>query len=380
MQPIWPLAPTSSAALTQNDFRLDKNIFKTGLDKLQMRVNERFYTTTLDFARDLCDVLREGINAEPDSTLVSRKPEQTPNAVNGNVSKQTYNEPRDRKRLGKRILKAVQPQLDMALEAEATVTSKPLATLAKEINSMLEACVELQQPSITVSGATLDDMDEAEDVVMVDAPGSQITVASQPAASPAAKSRRAAESDAMDTSEDGDQITRSDEDDAAGLTKAEITVPSPESHKADRQDASGPHRNGIDDKDTPPATNGYIAIPKPAQATPPTPPQSTDSLGKESVDPLTEGGIPWYLKQFHIVGTSAVEPESAAPTEARSPSEELTDIDDDELTELAIDIEADTITASPTTAPVLGKASTPSKTKVGSSPIRKRTRASARKR
>ena len=47
----------------------------------------------------------------------------------------TYSEARDRKRLGKRILKAVQPQLEAALRAEAEITHKAAPDLIKELSS-----------------------------------------------------------------------------------------------------------------------------------------------------------------------------------------------------------------------------------------------------
>lgn len=64
---------------------------------------------------------------------------------------------------------------------------------------------------------------------------------------------------------------------------------------------------------------------------------------------LTDGGLPWYLGGFELVGTSAVEEQWTTGREAlRSLSEELTDMDDDALKDLEFDVDEDnTITASP---------------------------------
>ena len=37
--------------------RLDKNIFHVGLTDMQTKLDVRFYTTTLAFAHDLCNVI-----------------------------------------------------------------------------------------------------------------------------------------------------------------------------------------------------------------------------------------------------------------------------------------------------------------------------------
>lgn len=285
--------------------RLDKEVFRDGLVKLQGRVEARFYATTLDFARDLCAVVREGVKSEPKAASAPADP-------SGSPMKQGYGDARERRRLGKRILKAVQPQLEAALQTETVVTSRSLEELAKELDGMLEACVELLQPSITVSH------EHGGDTVMAEAPALQITVAGQ-----------AASGDAMDTSEDAAPRVEGAEE-AKLENGAAASVPTPESQKNTEKP---PDAITSIESDTPPATNGYVAAPKPAHPTPPTPPQSTDSSG--AADPLTEGGLAWYLKGFEVSGTSVV----AAEERGRSPSEELTDLDEAELRELADDVE-----------------------------------------
>lgn len=314
--------------------------------RLQGRVAVRFYATTLDFARDLCEVIRDGVNTEPRSAVSNG---ELPEETNGSTADH-FGDARERRRLGKRILKAVQPQLEAALQTETTVNSKSLEELTKELDAMLDACVELQQPSITVSQ---EHTDGGEDTIMADAPSLQITVAGQDQT--AGQGAGPDTPDVMDTSPDGGvpQVDSTTEDDGAathqGKNGIAVSVPTPESQKNPSQPAGAP---GTDqDSNTPPATNGYVAAPKPAQATPPTPPQSTDSLSHQAApDPLTDGGVPWYLGPFDLSGTSAGEPagsEGGGGSErGRSPSEELTDLDDAELKELANDVEKDTITAS----------------------------------
>ena len=286
-------------------------MFKNGLTKLRERVEARFYVTTLDFTRDLCAVIQEGVNTVPKSAA----PSDPPADPNGSPAKQIHGDARERRRLGKRILKAVQPQLEGALQTETVITSKSLEELMKELDRMLESCVGVLQPSITVSQES-----EGGDTVMADAPSLQITVARQEG--------QATEGDAMDTSEDMGIRVAENQRDIKLENGVPVSVPTPESQK----NTEKPPDTVPSIENTPPATNGY-ATPKPAHPTPPTPPQSTDSSNHQA-DPLTEGGLPWFLKGFEVVGTSVGD-----AGRERSPSEELTDLDEVEMRELVDDVE-----------------------------------------
>lgn len=62
-----------------------------------------------------------------------------------------------------------------------------------------------------------------------------------------------------------------------------------------------------------------------------TPPRSEKNL----LDPLHNGGVPWYLKAFDIHGTTVHEPVWEGPQVLRDMSEDLSELDDDELDGLA---------------------------------------------
>ena len=84
---------------------------------MQTKLEARFYTTTLAFAHDLCEVIHVGINGDSKPAATTSEPADATPVKHG-----TYSEARDRKRLGKRILKSVQHQLETALRAEADIT------------------------------------------------------------------------------------------------------------------------------------------------------------------------------------------------------------------------------------------------------------------
>lgn len=341
---------------------------------MQSQLDARFYTTTLAFAHDLCEVINVGINGPSRSKI---------DVIDASPSKHsTYSEARDRKRLGKRILKSVQQQLEAALRAEADITSKPLDTLLKELDGMIEASLELRQLSSHTSHASHEEIaaEPSQDVIMVDAPSDQqITVA-----------------DEVNGEEKEDLGEPMDVEEDATVDADNIKVKTASPQKAAKVNGTTPSgdveadgvvqkpdvslTNGVDAADTPPATNGYVPVSNPTQAGPLTPPQSNGSFGRGPTDTLTEGGIPWYLKPFDIEGTTAVEEQWAGRDALRALSEELTDMDDDELNDLEFNVEDSTITASPINAVSESAPSSASKKRGSANKVTKRLRQSTRRR
>jgi NuA3 HAT complex component NTO1 len=380
---------------------LDKNVFQHGLNDLQSKLDDRFYTTTLAFAHDLCEVINVGINTKPELPHDEKNPFESQDV---SPTKQVYADIRERKRLGKRILKAVQPQLESALQTESTITHRDFNALLKELEGMLEASLELSQPSITVSHGNDGAVKPSHDVIMVDAPSeSQITVAND-VNGKAATNGVASSPDAMDTvedddydeedeedededeDEDDDEEEEEEEEDDSNIevnTSGLATTNGVQSSSASVDDNATVGKTIVkDDKtsETPPATNGYVTIEHHPQTEPPTPPQSNGSLGKGPAALLMEGGVPWYLKSFEPLGTTIVEPQWRGLEAIRSLSEELTDMDDDELKGLGLDVAGDTITASPVGAETIADTIVSAAGKSKASKVKKRARASTRRR
>ncbi|KAH7170325.1 hypothetical protein EDB81DRAFT_676825 [Dactylonectria macrodidyma] len=322
----FPVAKLLSPAI-ERAITLDKNVFNDGLEMLQDRVETRFYVTGLTFAADLCDIIKTGIITPP--------PEPHFEVIDASLNKNPFSDIRERRKLGKRILKAVQPYLETALRVESEISQKPLDSLQKELETMLDDSVEIGRPTIVPSHEQL--TEEADDTIMVDASqalqitvkGSlseedgeaqalQITVKGTPSEE---------DGDAMDTAEDGDEEGGNIEVNTSGLGII------------DEEDSKEALLNGVKSSDTPPDTDGYVSRPRPAQSGPPTPPQSNGSLGLDPVDPLTDGGVLWYLKGHEPRGTSVLGEHWAGRDAVRMLSEDLTDMDDEELKGLGMDVD-----------------------------------------
>ncbi|RYP45917.1 hypothetical protein DL768_007785 [Monosporascus sp. mg162] len=369
-------------AVVEKAIALDKNLFHEGLVKLQRRLEERFYTTALPFARDLCSIISSGINTEPEP---QSEPQQSATALTL-LPKSDFSDIRDRRKLGKRILKAVQPLLETALHLEADASHRSFNTLKQELEKMMEAAVEAR-PAKQATTSGEGEGEHSQDVIMVDAAAAEITVGG------ADDEVNAAETDGVpaDTT-----MTDGEEQDLAGSANIEVKTADHE-HDVKIEDGSIPQNavadieqgaispkphaatvNGVAPLDTPPATNGFEATSQqPPQSGPPTPPQSNGSLGRQHSDTLTEGGIPWYLRDFEPEGTSAVRDQWPGRDAVRSLSEELTDIDEDELEGLGVELNKESITATASTTG--GDAATEETTNSNTSSTKRSTKSKRRR-
>ncbi len=374
-------------------------------------MDRRFYVTTLPFAHDLCQAINSGINNPPPPA----PNESGTEAMDVSPTKySTHSEGGARKRLGKRILKLLQPYLEAALKAEADICGKPFDLLQKELEGMLEASLETRQlpiSSIMVSGDRDTAPDQDQDVDMADAPEEgQIIVADH---SEGEEDAEGEPDDAMDGTHIGD-----DNIDVGGYDEHGEPTPKPNGALSSANSLSGdlvpPPK-----ETTPHLTNGFT---KPSSTSPPslpggsfhhhhhhhpnnlhtdplTPPQSnTSNSGAPSFaaapnpslptttattssslpqttttttttvpttnptvkNPLTEGGLPWYLSSFDLRGTSAAQEQwtPAAPhSHSHSHSlseEELTDLDEETLRDLEFDVDEENSIVIGASSPVHG--------------------------
>ncbi|KAI0402697.1 hypothetical protein F4802DRAFT_341784 [Xylaria palmicola] len=348
--PIHKLLPP----VIEKAIALDKNLFYDGLSPISARIDQRYYTTTLTLAHDLCNVIHTGINTEPDMPMDIPHNSTLGLAIS---IKTDYSDYRDRKKLGKRILKAVQPQLEMALRLEAEANHRSFENLKQELEAMIEASLEYRPKAVLA--ADDGEGEQSQDVIMVDSSVAVIAVSgvNHHETEPENGDITMADVDNQATSTDGN--IEVDTSTIESSLKAEGTQTTADVDPVSSSDVleTKPDGSGTSDAqsiNTPPATNGYISVQLNPQPVPPTPPQSNGSLGRQPMDVLTDGGVLWYLQDFEPEGTSAAEEQWDGRNIERNLSEELTEIDDDELKGLGVEINEESITASPAeTTPVV---------------------------
>ncbi|KAI0202734.1 hypothetical protein F4808DRAFT_419720 [Astrocystis sublimbata] len=348
--PIHKLLPP----VIEKAIALDKNLFYDGLSFISSRIDQRHYTTTLTLAQDICNVIHDGINTEPDTSF-----EAPPNPAAGPVisTKADFSDHRERKKLGKRILKAIQTQLETALRLEAEANHRSFESLKQELETMVESSLEYRPKAVVVG--TDGEGEQSQDVIMVDSSAAVVAVGGLD------------HQNVNNVDGNGDTVM-TDADNKASSTDGNIEVDTSAIGKDPKVDGvqvpdnvpvpipedmlskpDGSDQSDVQSFNTPPATNGYISVPSNSQPAPPTPPQSNGSLGRQPIDALTDGGVLWYLQELEPEGTSAAEEQWNGRNAVRSLSEELTEIDDDELKGLGVEIN-ESITASPAdTAPLV---------------------------
>lgn len=258
---------------------------------------DRFYTTTLDFTHGLSDIFRTGINTEPIS-----KPETaiTKELEKSSPSKKTGLDLRGRKSLAKRILKAIQPQLETAVRAEADITGKAVDKQLKELEIAIEAGLQTGPDSISLGSSFGDiEMDQDHDVEMTDVPRLKANGYHDRNSAVEYDSTdvNMEEADAAGEDEVGTVITVQETPNTSPLLEVNGNVSQIKPNNA----------TGSKSADTPPDTNGYSSAPEAFQPSPPTPALSNRDVSGDHPDFLAQGGIPWYLKDFQPEGTSLLQ-------------------------------------------------------------------------
>lgn len=235
-------------------------------------------------------------------------------------AKKTGVDLKERKRLAKRILKAVQPQLEAAARAESDITGKAFDELLQDIERMLESCLESKGAPSVADTTSVTHMDAEHDREIDLSDELPILVKDATGAGTAEDMAEAQSHDFMDVDVTPTAVLAEEVSEdtvragTAFATQAESSVGSPLSALLEFDDDMSPSKpkqvNGVANDDTPPETNGYIPASTKEHPTPPTPPVSTSETN-DAVDVLTHGGVPWYLKQFDPVGTSVVQSTSS---------------------------------------------------------------------
>lgn len=325
--PIAKLLPPIIDKALALDIKL---VFTDALLKLQARVDARFYTTATSFALDFAEVFRNGIINEPiprPETAASKELERSSNI------KKTPLDMKERRRLAKRIVKAVQPVLEAAVRAEAEVSSKPVNKELKQFEQLIDAALEAGKVgndtiSVSLGDGSVGEREAEPDVEMTEANSNGMIEVNR---------------DSNETN--GDQETTRDVEmqdvDASGEGENTIVAATLGDDMIDtgpvtRANKSSPLKaNGTKNANTPPDTNGHVQAPDIAPPAPPTPPVSNGDTNTDA-DILANGGIPWYVKDFQPEGTSLVPGKDAMS----SFSEDLSEMDDDDLKGLGADLAA----------------------------------------
>jgi NuA3 HAT complex component NTO1 len=269
---------------------------------LRGKVLRKEHTTVASFSNDVVLAINSefGNSAGSITELIA--------LVSGRAEDMSAEE-RDRRTLARRIVKGIEPLLDDATRKEAELNGRPYA---EQIREMDEALLSRRGSMAHSIGMPVLETVELK-------PGGFM-------ASPAA----GGEVEMMDAPIAGDEQPQIQE------AVKESQAPIGQVVLVKHEDLS--MESQLVSANTPPASmngfrhelhaNGNIPSEQPQQVEPPTPPMSLQ--GHSQTFPV-EGGIPWYVAQFDPEGTTIFEERWTGPEVLREMSEELSEMDEDEL-------------------------------------------------
>jgi NuA3 HAT complex component NTO1 len=320
---------------------------------VRTKLNTRSYTSVAVFSAELANVLSSDLGVEVANTAELQQ------QVSGRAFDMTV-EQRERRKLAKRIVKAVQPALEEALRNESEISGRPFEKQIRELDMMLDNTILSRRESY--AGST---NDEIELRSVLKPPNGNNTPL------PSIRLGKAV----IQHADDEFGVFTSGNGQTADVHDVDM-IDAPH-EPGEELDGSIAQLNGELSADTehavaahtpPPSTNGVKADAIHEQTSlsgnfkapipePPTPPLSLEGLQQSS---FATGGIPWYVEPFDPDGTTIHEERWTGPEVLREMSEELTDIDDEELLGLGgsdydtekIDVSNITTTASVLSTPV----------------------------
>ncbi|KAF2209661.1 hypothetical protein CERZMDRAFT_46510 [Cercospora zeae-maydis SCOH1-5] len=303
--------------------------FRTGFELLAQRLRDRYYTSVSDFSRDLSKIFAEALAAvgsseEPTEADIEAIHNQLNEVKPGSAAHMALTqEQKDLKRLAKRIVKAVKEPLEAAMKKEAELRGLELEEQLRKLDSMGIFA------SATSKSGDADGEDEFQTPHTHRRTGSDISVVAG-AEEPDNIDADMPDAEAVDTEID------------PKLAKESMIPFANDSHtpasKAGSHTSSNVNLSNKTRSDK--LTTEPLSPPISRSSSRPSgaPASANDEFSHtngENHDVFAQGGVPWYLEPFDPVGTTIHEERYTGREVLRAMSEELSDMDEDTLGELA---------------------------------------------
>lgn len=270
--------------------RLDpKKIFQKGFSVLRARLSERYYTSTAAFFADFSAVFSEtiGLPVAADNAEIEAR------VAGDAAAKDLILEFKSKKALAKRIIKAVQGIFEDAMRKESELCGRPFEKELRDLDMIFENSMRSRRGSVGMIRGSI--LGEVEDYETLSGTGT------------------------LNSRQDGMELD----------TEA---LPPHAGHELTPDEPNGAvHIGGTNAKSLMNGASSMSMDPAvSSQREPPTPPLS--SAGQPQ--PLSAGGIPWYMEPFDPDGSTIHDERWTGRELVRGMSEELSDMDEAELSGL----------------------------------------------
>jgi NuA3 HAT complex component NTO1 len=248
------------------------------------------------FRADMAVVLSEEVGFAPVTTVGGDAELDLDKVAHSTLT----SEQKETKKLVKRIMKGLQPLFEEALRKEADLAGRPYEQLP-DLETLLNQKLERRASALSAEGGIR-----------------QTTEMDQPMSGQHEEHMVNGEAESVAAKADDMQLAPTPDDNAADPHLTAIAAQLGQ----DAMHASGEEESKADAMDVDHVeSNGQ----------PLTPPRSEKNL----LNPLGNGGIPWYLEPFDIHGTTVHTERYTGREVLRDMSEELSELDDDILDGLA---------------------------------------------
>lgn len=316
-------------------------LFRAGFEALAERLNERYYTSVADFSRDFSRIVlsvlapQDKVDDLTDADIEaihSQLNEAPPGTAEHSSLTQ---EQKDLKRITKRIIKPVKELLEVATRKEAELRGRELEEEIRKLDSM---GIFASAVTKTLGG---DGDEEMEPSKKRRRSGSEASAVA--GASPEGQAHGDTEMPDADGPADEAVLhvnVAGNNDTVAVSGKKRRPASKAPSHASSAAEHAPANKGSHPTAPLSPPISRSSSAPNGAA--------HSISGESESHDVFAQGGVPWYLEPFDPRGTTIHEERYTGREVLRDMSEELSDMDEDTLTELAGSGEA-----------TIGSASTP---------------------
>ncbi|KAI9829253.1 MAG: hypothetical protein M1819_006433 [Sarea resinae] len=309
-----------------------KHVFMDGFDTVRANLEGHVYSSVKQFAADIGTVFSTQIRQSYRSKLAS----------NGSH----HIDYRDQRRLAKRIIKAIKCSLEDAISKEADLWGRPVDQDIRSLNFLLENSIVVSD-SLTSSGIddASDDESGASRASKVKLNGEEIIKATGIDVAVTVEHRGD-----MSCEENGGMLKSghraepvTPEFDRQTETVVVADGIASSSDRSPRRDVAStdvqrrvPSETGRLNQEYQ-RTDNVLPDDRTSEHSTPDPPTQPRSAEEDILAPQSAGGIPWYLEPFDLIGTTIYEERWTGREVVRGMSEELSEIDEEELRGLVDD-------------------------------------------